>query len=64
MQNGHNWWCSLFPALCFTDISNGKIDKNSEKTLKENLNDEEMNILLEKTPKIQFKFKIIEFFTK
>ena len=64
MQNGHNWWCSLFPALCFTDISNGKIDKTSEKTLKENLNDEEMDILLEKTPKIQFKFKIIEFFTK
>ncbi|BAU26449.1 stage II sporulation protein R [Aneurinibacillus soli] len=27
---GQNWWCVLFPPLCFTDISNG--DTTSSKT--------------------------------
>ena len=64
MLSGHNWWCSLFPALCFSDISNGKIDESSKKNLKENLSNEEMDILLNKKPKIKFKFKIIELFNK
>ena len=61
-QNGHNWWCSLFPALCFTNSNNGEISKTSQKNLEKNLSKEEMEILLEKTPKI--KFKIIELFNK
>ena len=64
MLSGHNWWCSLFPSLCFSDISNGKIDESSKENFQKNLDDEEMNILFKKTPKIQFKFKIIEFFNK
>ena len=62
MQSGHNWWCSLFPALCFTDVSNGKISNSAKATLKENLSDEEIEILTNKTPKVQFKFKLIELF--
>ena len=27
---GKNWWCSLFPPLCFVDISAGVIDEESE----------------------------------
>ena len=60
--NGQNWWCSLFPALCFTDVSNGKIDSDSKNKLKENLSSEEYHILLDKSPKIKIKFKLIELF--
>ena len=62
--NGKNWWCSLFPALCFTDVSNGVISDNAKTLLKENLNDEEYNLLIKKTPKIKLKFKIIELLNK
>lgn len=62
--NGHNWWCSLFPALCFTEASNGTIDSTAKRNLEENLNNEEVELLLDKTPKIKFKFKLIELFNK
>ena len=62
--NGHNWWCSLFPALCFTNVSNGMISKEAKNILKENLGDEELNILVGKAPKIKLKFKLIELINK
>lgn len=60
MQLGQNWWCSLFPSLCFTDVSNGRIDTLAENNLKNNLTNEEFELLTGKSPKIQLKFKIIE----
>lgn len=61
---GKNWWCSLFPALCFTDVSNGIIDQKAEKNLKSNLEQEEFNLITNKTQEIKFKFKLIELFNK
>lgn len=61
-SEGKNWWCSLFPALCFTDVSNGIIDKKSEKSLKSNLEKEEFSLITNKNKEIKFKFKLIELF--
>lgn len=61
---GKNWWCSLFPALCFTDVSNGIIDKKAEKNLKSNLEQEEFSLITSKNQEIKFKFKLIELFNK
>ncbi|MCI8309445.1 MAG: stage II sporulation protein R [Clostridia bacterium] len=61
---GKNWWCSLFPSLCFTDVSNGIIDKNAEKTLKSNLNSEEYTLITSNNQDVKFKFKLIELFNK
>lgn len=58
--NGKNWWCSLFPPLCFVDISAGVIDEESEEFLKENLSDEEFAIITDSSENVKFKFKIIE----
>ena len=58
--NGENWWCSLFPPLCFTDISSGIINEQSEKDLKNNLNNEEFLLITSSSPKYKFKFKLIE----
>lgn len=57
---GKNWWCSLFPPLCFVDISAGVIDEESEKYLKENLSDDEFAIITDNSETVKFKFKIIE----
>ena len=62
-QNGQNWWCSLFPPLCFTDISSGIIDDDSKNTLQENLDDEEYSIITNDSNTYKLKFKIIELFT-
>lgn len=60
---GQNWWCSLFPPLCFIDISSGVIDENSKDNLRENLSDEEFAIVTSSSEKIKLKFKILEIFS-
>ena len=60
---GENWWCSLFPPLCFVDISSGVIDENSKNNLKENLSDEEFAIITSSSEKIKLKFKLLEIFS-
>ena len=61
---GQNWWCSLFPPLCFTDVSSGVIDEKTNKNLKNNLNNEEYEIMTSQNTSIKFKFKIIELLNK
>ena len=57
---GQNWWCSLFPPLCFVSISSGVIDEEGEAYLKENLSEEEFAIISNTSSDIEFKFKLIE----
>lgn len=61
---GENWWCSLFPPLCFVDISSGIIDKTSEENLKNSLSEEEFAIITNNNESIKLKFKILEVFSK
>ena len=57
---GKNWWCSLFPPLCFTDISSGIIDESSSEILKNNLTDDEYLLISDNNETIKLKFKLIE----
>lgn len=61
---GQNWWCVMFPPLCFVDISSGVVPEESKEIIKENLStEEEFALVSEKSSDdIQFKFKLIEFF--
>ena len=61
---GENWWCSLFPPLCFVDISSGIIDDNSKESLKETLSNEEFSIITSNNETFNLKFKIVEMFSK
>lgn len=60
---GKNWWCVMFPPLCFVDVSSGIVPDSSKQEMKESLNDEEYD-LISKTDdnEIAFKFKLIELF--
>lgn len=60
---GKNWWCVMFPPLCFVDVSSGIVPEESKELLNENLTDEEFSIVSDTSDKnIKFKFKLLEFF--
>lgn len=59
---GQNWWCVMFPPLCFVDITSGVVPKESKEIIKENLSVEEYKLVSENTNEISFKFKIVEMF--
>ncbi len=62
---GKNWWCVMFPSLCFIDVSSGIVDDKAKENLEENLDKESYNIISDETnSEIQFKFKLIEFFAE
>lgn len=60
---GQNWWCSLFPPLCFVDISSGVIDNEAKEDLKQSLSEEEFAIITNDNETIKLKFKILEMFS-
>lgn len=62
---GKNWWCVMFPSLCFIDVSSGIVDDEGKKNLENNLEEESYNVVSE-NDEIDFdiKFRIIEFFAQ
>lgn len=62
--NGHNWWCVMFPPLCFVDITAGTVPDSSKEFLKEELSDEEFELISDSnSADINFKFKLLELFS-
>ena len=63
--NGRNWWCVMFPPLCFVDITSGVVPEESKKYLQDNMTEEEYALISDNSgPDIKFKFKILEFFNQ
>lgn len=63
--SGQNWWCVMFPPLCFVDMSTGIVPEESKETIKQNLPEEEYALISDThNSSINFKFKLIEFFYK
>ena len=58
--SGQNWWCVMFPPLCFVDVSSGIVPEESKEIMKENLSKEEYSLISENTNEIQIKFKLVE----
>lgn len=62
---GKNWWCVMFPSLCFVDITSGHVPEESKEDLQNVLSDEEYSIISDESNYgIKFKFKLLEFFAK
>lgn len=63
---GANWWCVLFPPLCFVDVTHGTVPDSVKENLKEALSEEEYSIVTsadeESDIPIKIKFKIVELF--
>lgn len=46
---GKNWWCVMFPPLCFVDITRGITNEDTEERLKTVLSDSEYDSILNRT---------------
>ena len=57
---GQNWWCSLFPPLCFIDISSGYLEEDDKEILEDNLSEEEFMLVSSSSPDVKLKFKLLE----
>ena len=54
---GHNWWCVLYPSLCFVDDTYGIVTEEKKEDLKSVLTEEEFDEIL-KNPQEKLKVKI------
>lgn len=63
---GQNWWCVMFPPLCFVDVKNGLTDERTQRELKAALTDEEYALVYSAANDgelpLQLKSKIAEVF--
>jgi stage II sporulation protein R len=62
--SGANWWCVLFPPLCFIDATHGTIPESVKQELRTSLSDEEYRLITtsdEEDIPVKVKFKLVEF---
>ncbi|ONI45844.1 stage II sporulation protein R [Candidatus Epulonipiscioides gigas] len=60
--NGQNWWCVMYPPLCYLDVATGVVPLK-ENELKENLTDEQYEIIAFQQEKpYKIGFKLLEWF--
>lgn len=56
---GHNWWCVIFPTLCQSATS----EDFAQTAAAGGLTEEELALLTEQTPRVQIKFRFLEWIT-
>jgi len=63
---GQNWWCVMFPPLCFVDDTKGEMEEDYMDVLKQELSSQELDLVLasdsETEIPVEIKFKIVEIF--
>jgi len=63
---GQNWWCVMFPPLCFVDDTKGEMEEDYMDVLKQELSSQELDLVLASNPEteipVEIKFKIVEIF--
>ena len=60
---GQNWWCVMFPPLCFIDVTKGQVAYDeTEKKMKDVLSEEEFKSVNKKENNVKFELKVIDLF--
>ncbi|ABS40367.1 stage II sporulation protein R [Clostridium botulinum] len=58
---GQNWWCVMFPPLCFVDVTKGEVStKKTEQKMKKVLKEEELKCINNSKNSYEIKFKVVE----
>ncbi|MBO4954536.1 MAG: stage II sporulation protein R [Clostridia bacterium] len=58
---GKNWWCVLFPPLCFVEDAKGALPAESEALLKKNLDTDTYELIQKDgSLKVELRFKLVE----
>lgn len=58
LAKGKNWWCVMFPPLCFVDETYSIVDEDSKEKLKHVLTEEEYKSLTSRKTPVKVKFKL------
>lgn len=62
---GKNWWCVMFPTLCFVDGTYSVVPEEEKEKLETVLDEEDyQDLLLQKNDKVEVKFKLVEWFRR
>lgn len=59
--NGQNWWCVMYPNMCFVNSMYEVVDENAESSLRAVLDEEEYQAVL-KSGNYEIRFKLLEIF--
>lgn len=59
---GHNWWCVLYPSLCFADALEPSMTEEGEEKLQQALDEDAYDLLLH-PQKLKIRFRL-EFFLR
>ena len=63
--SGKNWWCVLYPSLCFINNDSCIVSDDAKENLKDTLSNEEYQLISNSdNPTINIKFKLVEFFSR
>lgn len=54
---GHNWWCVVFPPLCFSSVS-----EQSQKAIRSGLTEDDLALLTGEDQGYVFRFQCLEWF--
>lgn len=57
---GHNWWCVMYPPLCFQEGEEVTLSSESERLLREKLDKDTYDIITKKNNEVVVKFKVVE----
>lgn len=58
--DGANWWCVLYPPLCFVDLTCGVVPDESKEKLETVLDEDDYNSLFEPESKPVIRFKLFD----
>ena len=58
---GHNWWCVLYPSLCFADAMEPSMTEEGEEKLQQVLDEDAYDLLLH-PQKLKIRFRLEFFF--
>lgn len=62
---GQNWWCVMFPPLCFVDVTVSEENiKKADEEIKKVLNEDEYKMITQNDDNITMKFKAVEIVKK
>ena len=63
--SGQNWWCVMFPPLCFAEDMKGTLDDENLSVLKNTLTEDEYNMITnDEDCEFVVRFKIVDTFQK
>jgi len=61
---GSNWWCVMFPPLCFVDVTRGELSMDDKELLAQLLSEAEFALIDNETrasdPVVSVRFRIVE----